>query len=87
MINITGICTLGIDRREYQRWKKQPLNETQKRKILIQKEITRVFYHFKRCYGSARIAVDLQNSGYKITGRTVRKYMSELGLSTIVKKN
>lgn len=79
--------TLGIDRREYQRWKKQPLNETQKRKILVQKEITTLFFAFKRRYGSARIAIELQNSGYKITGRTVRKYMSELGLSSIVKKN
>lgn len=78
---------LGIDRREYHRWKKQPINETQKRKILMQKEITLLFFTFKRRYGSERIAVELQNSGYQLSGRTVRKYMSELGLSSIVKKN
>lgn len=78
---------LDVDRREYQRWKKQPLNETQKRKIVMQKEITWVFFAFKRRYGSERIAVELQKSGYKITSRSVRKYMKELGLSSIVKKN
>jgi hypothetical protein len=79
--------SLGIDRREYHRWKKQPLNETQKRKILIQKEITSLFFAFKMRYGSERIAVELQKAGYQLSGRTVRKYMSELGLSGIVKKN
>lgn len=79
--------TLGINRREYQRWKKQPMNETQKRKILIEKEITSIFFSVKRRYGSERIAIELQNSGYKIAGRTVRKYMRELGLSSKVKNN
>lgn len=78
---------LGIDRREYQRWKKQPLNETQKRKILIQKEITSIFFAFKMRYGSERIAVELQNLGYKLSSSSVRKYMRELGFSRIVKKN
>lgn len=78
---------LGVDRREYHRWKKEPLNETQKRKILLQNEITSIFFAFKRLYGSERIAVELQNSGYQISGRTVRKYMKELDLTRLVKKN
>lgn len=77
---------LCIDRREYYKWKKKPLNDTQKRKIVIQKEITSVFFAFKERYGSERIAIVLQNAGYKIAGRTVRKYMRELGLTRIVKK-
>jgi transposase-like protein len=79
--------TLGVDRREYQRWKKEPINETQKRKNLIQKEIASIFFAYKRRYGSERIAIELQNSGYKIKSRTVRKYMRESGLSSLVKKN
>jgi transcriptional regulator of heat shock response len=78
---------LGIDRRAYQRWKKEPLNETQKRKILIQKEITLIFYAFKMRYGSERITVELQNLGYKLSSSTVKNYMRELGFSRIVKKN
>lgn len=78
---------LDIDRREYQRWKNQPLNETQKRKILIQKEITSIFFAFQRRYGSERIAVELKNLGYQLSPRTVREYMSEMGLTSMVKKN
>lgn len=78
---------LDIDRREYHRWKNQPLNETQKRKILIQKEITSIFFTFQRRYGSERIAVELKNLGYQLSPRTVREYMSEMGLTSMVKKN
>jgi len=63
------------------------LNETQKRKILMQKEITSIFFTFERRYGSDRIATELQKSGYQLSAVTVRKYMSEMGLTSMVKKN
>lgn len=72
---------LSVDRREYHRWKINPLNETKKKKILMHNEITAVFWAFQKRYGSERIAVVLQHSGHKLSGRTVRKYMSEMGLS------
>ncbi|WP_291143756.1 IS3 family transposase [Flavobacterium sp. UBA7680] len=78
---------LGINRREYHAWKNVPLNETQKRKILMQKEITSIFFTFERRYGSDRIATELQKSGYQLSAVTVRKYMSEMGLTSMVKKN
>src|SRR6218665_3371617 len=72
---------LSANRREYHRWKKKPLNDTQLKKILMQRKITSIFFVARRRYGSERISVELENSGFKLCSRTVRKYMSELGLS------
>lgn len=63
------------------------ITKTQKRKILLQKEITKIFFAFKRRYGSPRITIELQKLGYQISRTTVNKYMSELGLSNKVKNN
>lgn len=79
--------TLGVSRCSYHKWKREPLSLTQKRKILIKKEITSIFFVFKRRYGSERIAVELQKSGYQLSAKTVRIYMKEMGLSRLVKKN
>lgn len=78
---------LGINRGTYRGWKNQTVTKRQERKILIQKEITTIFFAYKQRYGSQRITIELQNSGYQISSFTVNKYMKELGLTSIVKKN
>ncbi|MDW8850684.1 transposase [Flavobacterium sp. MMLR14_040] len=78
---------LDINRGTYRKWKNGFITETKKRKILIQKEITTIFYACKQRYGCPRIAVELQNLGYQISSTTVHKHMKELGLSSKVKKN
>lgn len=78
---------LGINRCTYRAWKNQFVTKTQKRKILLQKEITTIFFAFKRRYGSPRITIELQKLGYQISCTTVNKYMGELGLSNKVKNN
>lgn len=78
---------LGLNRGTYRTWKKQVVTEKQKRKIEIQKEITSRFYAFEQRYGCKRIAVALQNDGFKISRDTVHKHMRELGLASKVKKN
>jgi len=78
---------LDINRGTYRKWKNGFITETQKRKILIQKEITTVFFAFKKRYGCPRIAVELRNLGYQISSTTVHKHMKELGLFSKVKKN
>lgn len=78
---------LGIHRCTYRRWKNGYLSEKQKRTLLIQKEITSIFFAYKERYGCPRITRELQNSGYKISCTTVYQYMKELGLSSKVKKN
>jgi transposase-like protein len=78
---------LGVSRCSYRRWSNQFITEKEKRKTLIKKEINCIFFEAKQRYGSERITVVLRNSGYKVARRTVRKYMNELGLTVIVKKN
>lgn len=78
---------LSINRGTYRGWKNGIITEAKKRKIILQKEITTIFFAFKQRYGCARIAVELQNSGYQISSTTVNKHMKELGLYSKVKKN
>ena len=78
---------LDIHRCTYRRWKNGYITERQKRKSLLQKEITYIFFAFKERYGCPRITIELQNAGYKISCTTVYEYMKELGLSSKVKKN
>ncbi|KUJ59551.1 hypothetical protein AR687_22675 [Flavobacteriaceae bacterium CRH] len=86
--SIRMMCeVLDVNRRTYYGWKNQFVTKTQERKILIRKEISSIFFTCKRRYGSQRITIELQNSGYKISCSTVKKYMKELGLSSLVKKN
>lgn len=78
---------LGINRGTYRRWNNPIVTKRQKRKILIQKEITKIFFAFKQRYGCKRMTIELQNSGYQISVWSVNKHMNELGLSCVVKKN
>ena len=77
---------LGINRGTYRRWKSGFVTETQKRKTVLQNEISTLFFAFKQRYGCARITVELLNLGYKISCSTVYKNMKELGLYSPVKK-
>jgi len=78
--SIRNMCkVLGIHRCTYRRWKDQYDTE-QKRKKLIQKEITAIFFAAEKRYGKQRIKVALQNSGYQLAVKTVGNYMKELGL-------
>lgn len=78
---------LNVHKTHYYKWKNKKLTETEKRKILLKQEIFNIFYAAKCRYGSMRIAVVLQNSGFKISMSTLKKYMREMGLSDHVKKN
>lgn len=78
---------LGVHRCTYRRWKNGHITEKQKRKFLIKKEITSIFFAFKERYGCPRITIELQNTGYKISCTTVHQYMRELGLYSKVKKH
>lgn len=86
--SIKQMCkVLGISEDTYRKWKNQFISERRKQKILLQEEITSIFFEFKHRYGSPRITIQLQNRGYKISSATVSKYMQELGLSSKSTKN
>lgn len=78
---------LGIRRATYRAWKNPKITERLKRKIAIKKEITYIFFAFKKRYGCQRITVELRNAGHQISCSTVHEYMKELGLSSPIKKN
>lgn len=86
--SIKLLCeTLDVSTKTYRAWKNQSFTKTQERKILMQKEITSIFFAAKQRYGRERITAELRSLGYEISYSTVNKYMKELGLSDKVKKN
>lgn len=78
---------LGLNRGTYRAWKNQQVSEKQKSNILIQNEITIIFFAFQQRYGCPRIAKELQNKGFQISCTTVHKHMRKLGLFSKVKKS
>jgi len=85
---IKQMCkVLSVKQRTYHRWKNQFISESEKKKILIKDEINIVFFNAKKRYGAARIAIELQKRGIKISSSTVGRYMRALGLYCEIKKN
>lgn len=80
--SIRQMCSvLKVNRSTYRKWKNQFVSERKRRKIVVQKEIASIFFEAKQRYGHKRIAIELQNRGYKICTWTVLYNMNELGLS------
>jgi transposase-like protein len=77
----------GMQRKTYRLWKMGFINKTEKRKMILKKEISSIFSDSKETYGCRRISIVLQKSGYSISHTTVLVYMRELGLYVSVKKN
>lgn len=71
---------LGVGQLGYNRWKNQYISKTQRRIIVLKQEIVSIFNQAKQRYGSSKIALELQNRGYKISPCTVGRYMIQLGL-------
>jgi len=79
--SIIKMCSvLGVGKLGYHRWKNQYISHTQRRIMLLKQEIVSIFNEAKQRYGSGKIALELQNRGYKITTCTVGRYMIQLGL-------
>lgn len=77
---------LGVGEVSYYRWKNQIVSKTQLRIILLKQEVLSLFIEGKKRYGSSRIAIELQNRGYKTTRITVSRYMNQLGLQKKITK-
>ncbi|MGN7811797.1 IS3 family transposase [Flavobacterium sp. 22076] len=71
---------VNFNRDTYYTWKNQTISNKKTRKKLIKKEIVIIFHNAKRRYGTPRIKVELQNLGYKVARKTIKKYMKELNL-------
>jgi len=85
---IEKMCiVLKVSSSSYYKWKTRPLSNRERRKREIKKQITSVYFASKQRYGSPRIAVELDSSGFKTSRITVAKYMKELGLRSKLKHN
>ncbi|WP_342440469.1 IS3 family transposase [Paenibacillus sp. FSL L8-0436] len=84
---VEKMCSvLEVSRSGYYKWRTAKPSPQATRKALLLQRIT---YHFDDtggCYGSPKITILLQREGYKISERTVGKYMRELGLRSCVAK-
>lgn len=77
---------LDINFGSYNNWKNEFVSERQKWKMMVKEEIVSIFILSQKRYGSKRITVELQRSGYQLSADTVRRYMRELNLHVAVKK-
>lgn len=78
---------LSINKGTYLKWKRETISPSKRQIILLQEQITSIFFEYKEIYGSARIAAELQSRGFKIKQGQVANHMRELGLVSKVRRN
>lgn len=78
---------LGVSSSGYYLWKNRKESNQVIKRIEIKEEIIKIWEKSKKIYGSPKITKELAKKGYKISQKTVSKYMKELGIKAIwVKK-
>ena len=84
---IEKMCSaLGVGSSGYYKWKSKPICKRTLLKNQIKQQITCIYFASKQCYGSPRITIGLNTSGFRISRITVAKYMRELGLRSKLSK-
>nr|WP_315219797.1 IS3 family transposase [uncultured Flavobacterium sp.] len=79
--SLCGMCeVLGIIPGTYYRWRDKILSPRKGETILLEKEITSIFYEYKARYGNIKISAELQSRGIKLSPPSVTRYMKRLGL-------
>jgi putative transposase len=79
--SVCGMCEiLGIRETTYYRWRDKIISPRQHQTILLEKEISAIFYEYKERYGNIKISSELQSRGIKLSPASVTCYMKRLGL-------
>jgi len=79
--SLCGMCeVLGIKSTTYYNWKNQVISPRQNQTILLEKEITAIFYQYNGRYGGYKISVELEGRGFKLNPSSVGTHMRKLGL-------
>ncbi|MEP6804659.1 MAG: IS3 family transposase [Flavobacterium sp.] len=79
--SVCGMCNvLGIRETTYYRWRDKIHSPRQRQTILLEKEISSIFYEYNERYGNIKISVELQSRGIKLSPPSVTVYMKKLGL-------
>ncbi|UUF13087.1 MULTISPECIES: IS3 family transposase [Flavobacterium] len=84
ILKMCEILEVGYGR--YNRWKNNGISQKQQQLALLKKELTSIFYSFKKQQGKVPITKELNSRGYKICEGHVSFYMKQLGLRRIAKK-
>jgi len=71
---------LGILTGTYHKWKSQAKSPRQLQSLLLEQEITAIFYEYKQRYGNIRISEELKSRGTNLSPARVGFYMKRLGL-------
>lgn len=73
---------LGILTGTYHKWKSQIKSPRQLQTIVLEEEITAIFYEYKERYGNIRISEELKSRGIRLSRAQVTFYMKKLGLTS-----
>lgn len=71
---------LGILTGTYHKWKSQSKSPRQRQSLLMEQEVTAIFYEYKQRYGNIRISEELKSRGTNLSPAQVTFYMKKLGL-------
>ena len=71
---------LGVSRSGYRSFLNRTVSATKQRKEAMKKKIQTIYDDSKQNYGVPKITQELRKSGETIAGRTVGKYMREMGI-------
>ena len=78
---------LGVSKSGFYQWINQALPPQKKRKARLKQQIEAIFQQSQSRYGSPKITALLGQDGWRVSERTVTRYMKEMGLrSKTVKK-
>ncbi len=76
----TSCRALGVSESWYYKWLDRPPTPRQQRRQDLTDRVAKIFAESGGTYGSARVALDLWEQGWRVSVNTVAKIMAELGL-------
>ena len=80
-VSVSGVLKiLGVSRSGFLAFLCRKPTASQLRKDEIKDKILDIYNQSKQNYGAPKITRELQKSGYRISERTVGKYMQEMGI-------
>ena len=78
---------LGVSRSGYNTFRKHAPSASQRKKEQRMAEIRTIYGESHEIYGTPKIAAKMVQKGDKVSGRTVGKYMREIGIQACYRKH
>ena len=81
MFSVSGVLNiLGVSTSGYYDWKKREPSTRQKLRERVKERLLELYNECNGIYGAPKLTILLRKEGYRISERTVTKYMRELGI-------